>query len=428
MKIQLPKTYSQNDPAWRYKTLGNRGTIGDYGCLLTCVAMVVTYFGHEETPATLDDHLIQSNGFANGNLFVWGAIPNIYKDIAYQGQTQTPDALSQGQMQKIKDALDKGFPVILQIDTVPATAAFDEHWILAIGYDGDDFIVQDPWDGATKRITSWGIAPQKLIYAFAYYSGTPTVTIIASPKPQTPTNNGNGISVDSQTFQKLVGKATQWDVIAASLSIDSQDASGGQKAVDAVQKLQLQIATISQGKDASSNMVSQLQSANSLLQSQLSSLQSQYTTLQQQYSSLQSQYAMVNQQYMALQQNSGDSSAVTTLLKKQLTDSQLLIQDLQEQIVKLKSKPVNSTIPEDNSSTKPFWQSKKVIVTALTSILSFGLMAFQTGQIQPGDDWQSIASKLFSSAIAALGISTVANQYVKVQGVIDAVVMDPKTS
>ena len=60
--------------------------------------MVCTYFGHEETPATLNDHLINNNGFANGNLFVWGAISNIYKDITYQGQTETPDALSNAQM------------------------------------------------------------------------------------------------------------------------------------------------------------------------------------------------------------------------------------------------------------------------------------------------------------------------------------------
>lgn len=405
MKIQLPKTYSQNDSQWRIKTLGSKGTIGDYGCLVTCIAMVCTYFGHEETPSTLNDKLKNNGGFANGNLFVWGAITNIYRDIMYQGQVQTPDALTSAQMQKIKDTLDKGYPVIVQIDTVPATTSFDEHWILAIGYDGDDFIIQDPWDGATKRITSWGIAPQKLIYAFAYYVGTPTVTIISTPLPQPPSVSGNTIPVDSVTFQKLVGKATQWDTVAAALSIDSQDAAGGQKAVESVQKLQFQMATASQGKEALNQMISQLQSANTMLQSQAGSLQTQYSTLQQQYG--------------LLQQNSGDSSGVIALLQKQNEEAKETIKGLQDKIVKLESDP--KTI-QTNASTKPFWESKKVIVTGISGLMSLGLIIFQGAQIAPTDNWETVASKLITAAIGALGISTVASQYVKVQGAIDAVV------
>lgn len=419
MKIQLPKTYSQNDSQWRFKTLGSKGTIGDYGCLLTCVAMVCTYFGHEETPSTLNDKLKNNGGFANGNLFVWGAITNIYRDIMYQGQVQTPDALTLAQMQKIKDTLDKGYPVIMQIDTVPATTSFDEHWILAIGYDGDDFIVQDPWDGATKRITSWGVVPQKLIYAFAYYVGTPTVTIISTPQPSTPSVSGNTIPVDSATFQKLVGKATQWDTVAAALSIDNQDATGGQKAVESVQKLQFQMATASQGKEALNQMISQLQSANNMLQSQAGSLQTQYSTLQQQYGSLQSQYTTLNQQYMLLQQNSGDSSGVIALLQKQNEEAKETIKSLQEKVVKLESDPKTVST---NASTKPFWESKKVIVTGISGLMSLGLIIFQGAQITPADNWETVASKLVTAAIGALGISTVASQYVKVQGAIDAVV------
>ena len=399
MKIQLPKTYTQNDPRWKNTVLGNSGTIGDYGCLLTDIAMMCTYYGHEETPASLNSKLKQSGGYQNGNLFVWGAITNLFPDIAYQGQTQTPDALSQAQMDSIKKTLDKGYPVILQIDTIPATAAFDEHWILAIDYDGDDFIVQDPWDGATKRITSWGVLPQELIYAYAYYTGTPTVTLVPSqpavPPTTPPATSDGGVSVDAATFQQLVNKSTQWDTVASFFNIDKQDAVGGQKVVGSMQQLQSQVSAANRDRDNATASVTQLQTS--------------YNALQSQYANLQMQYNALQQNFLNLQQSAGVAS-----------DAQNTIKDLQAQVLQLqKNQTQNSSVPVDNASTKPFWQSKKVMVTGASGLLSAGLIALETMQIKPGDDWQSIGAKLFSAAVGALGISTVASQYVKIQGLID---------
>jgi len=173
MKINLPKIYSQNDEQWKNKTLGTKGTIGAYGCLLTNIAMLCVYFGKNETPDTLNEKLKKNGGYVNGNLYVWGALTKIYPDITYQGQVLTPNPLTKAQMDFIRARIDEGYPVVLQIDTIPSTSQLDEHWILAVDYDGDDFIIVDPWDGAVKRITSWGVQPQKLIYAYAWYKGTP---------------------------------------------------------------------------------------------------------------------------------------------------------------------------------------------------------------------------------------------------------------
>jgi hypothetical protein len=173
MKINLPKIYSQNDERWKNKTLGTKGTIGAYGCLLTDIAMLCVYFGHDETPDTLNEKLKANGGYQDGNLYVWGALTKIYPDITYQGQVLTPDPLTKTQMDFIRSRIDEGYPVVLQIDAIPSTAQLDEHWVLAVDYDGDDFILADPWDGAVKRITSWGVEPKKIIYAYAWYKGTP---------------------------------------------------------------------------------------------------------------------------------------------------------------------------------------------------------------------------------------------------------------
>ncbi len=132
MKVQLPKTYSQNDSKWKNKPLGTSGTIGEYGCLITDVAMTSCYFGHDETPLSINEKLTRGGGYVNGNLFVWGALSKMYPDIVYQGQTQTPDPLTQGQMDEIRHTIDQKFPVFLQIDTIPATSGLDEHWVLSV--------------------------------------------------------------------------------------------------------------------------------------------------------------------------------------------------------------------------------------------------------------------------------------------------------
>lgn len=402
MKIQLPRTYSQNDPQWKNTTLGTRGTIGDYGCLMTSAAMMCTYFGHNETPTTLNEKLKKNGGYVNGNIFVWGAVSSIYSDIRYEGQVQTPDPLTKGQMDSIKINIDKGYPVFFQIDTVPATSAFDEHWVLAIDYDGDDFIVQDPWDGATKRITSWGVKPQELIYAYSYYSGTPTRVT----SPQTPQGDDNGISVDEETFQRLVTKSTQWDAVSLFLQVDNGDASGGQKAVSLIQQVRNDLSLCQQDANNSSILLSRLQSSYNALQGQYNALQAQYATLQQDY---------LNN---ASQPIDPTSSQAFITLQKSYVEAENTIKNLQVKIIELQ-KVQNSLPPSDNSSTKPFWESKKVIVTSLSGLVSAGLILMQTLQIKPGDDWQEIAVKLLSAAAASLGISAVGNQYVKSQGEID---------
>lgn len=401
MKVQLPKTYSQNDPQWKNKTLGTSGTIGDFGCLMTDVAMTACYFGHNETPVTLNDKLNRVGGFVSGNLFVWGALSSLYSDIVYQGQTQTPDPLTQGQMDQIRHIIDQKFPVFLQIDTVPATSGLDEHWVLAVDYDGDDLIVQDPWDGATKRITSWGVRPQELIYAYAHYSGTPVAATTMPSQPGGTT--GSSMTIDKATFEQLVNKSSQWDVVAGTLAIDKNDATGGQKASQRIQQLERDINNMQLQRDDATTTLSHMQGG--------------YNSLQMQYTGLQAQYNSLQHDYLALQQNSGAPTDAMIALQKKYDDAAKTINDLEEQIAQTRVK--SALPPETNSSTKPFWESKKLIVTAVTSVIPAALILVQTAQVNAGDSWQDIAIKVLGAAAASLGISMVGNQYVKAQGAID---------
>lgn len=345
MKIQLPKTYSQNDPLWKNKILGTAGTIGQYGCLIACAAMMSTYFGHEETPDSLNEFLKNHAGYSQGNLYVWTAITNRYADIVFQGLIKTPDALTKAQMDAIRMIIDQKYPVFLKIDVVPTTSKLDEHWVLAVDYDGDDFIIQDPWDGSQKRITSWGVQPQKLIYGYGYYSGSP----ISSARESV---------VNTEVYETLSVKANNWDKLIRKVGLEESEAQSGDKLLAKIDEYEIEKAL---WKNEKENYLAELTK-------------------------------------LRLQPVNNPEPATETVNNPSLVDA----------------------------SSKAFWQSKKVIISLASNLLSFGLILFQTAQVKPGDDWQTASVKLLGAALAAFGISNVASQYVKAQGLIDTTAMEKK--
>ena len=160
MKIQLPKLYTQ---------IGNLTPIGNsninaIGCLTVLASMTSTYFGHPIDPSTL----AKSVKYV-GNLWNWLELTRLNSEIIYKGQIQTPNDLTDFQMNQIRDLINRGYPVFLQIKT----PTLPEHWILAVDYVGDDFQCADPLTNPPKvhPITNFGIAPRKVIYAYAWYEG-----------------------------------------------------------------------------------------------------------------------------------------------------------------------------------------------------------------------------------------------------------------
>ncbi len=244
MKVNLPQKFSQNDPRWKNATLGTLGTIGAYGCLENDATMVADYYGANETPLTLNDKMKANGGYSGGNLFVWGVFAKLF-GLKYSGQFQSSALLTKAHMDQIRSALDKGFPVFLQIDTVPSTSSLDEHWILAVDYEGDDFLIQDPWDGATKRITSWGVAPQKLIYAWCWYEG----------KVPSATSNDVVMEIKASERDFLVSRSTVAKEIGEFLGVSDPDHAPSEASINVVKGIKSRVTDVEK----------QLTSANSEL-------------------------------------------------------------------------------------------------------------------------------------------------------------------
>lgn len=198
--MEIPLTlFSQRDDRWKNKKLGTSNvTIGGYGCLVTCFAMVAKYYGKDTDPDRLNQELIKVSGFANdkkeimgalSNRYVWKSITKIYSDITEPKLTETPLAVSSSQFEAIAAETNSGRPVILKVDFIPATTEVDEHYVVVMGAtkaeDGTwTLIVADPWYGDKASLVRYGV-PSKTIQRFIFTAGlVPTQPVDAVNEDQ----------------------------------------------------------------------------------------------------------------------------------------------------------------------------------------------------------------------------------------------------
>ena len=172
---------SQSDARWKNDKLGTSNTtIGGYGCLITSVSMMLRHLGFDTDPARLNTLLKNNGGFHSGNLFVWGSLSALYPGVkfAYRYSGSATD--------KINASLAAGMPVIVHVDYNPSTPAIDEHWVLVVGRQGDDYIINDPKDGKQLLFsTRYGVASKNIHTVCTYnFSGiVPPVEPEPEPSP-----------------------------------------------------------------------------------------------------------------------------------------------------------------------------------------------------------------------------------------------------
>ncbi len=157
--------YSQNDPRWKNNKLGTSSTtIGWNGCLITCCAMVMKFYGADIDPATLNAYLTNNNGYDKGNLLWWGRVPNM-SISTWVDCLNVPAPLSQ-----IDACLGRGEPVIVHVDFVPSTSVINDHYVLIVGKRGDDdYWMADPWTGTLGSFRNEYGDPVRWIFRVVSY-------------------------------------------------------------------------------------------------------------------------------------------------------------------------------------------------------------------------------------------------------------------
>jgi len=136
---------NQRDIRWKNKLInGTTSTIGNYGCTLTCLAMLA-----DTTPDVVNSKLMAVNGFLK-DLIIWTAINKTDLPVRFtdMGRAYSYDN------DKVKQAIEKngGCLVEVDFDGVIATPN-DRHWVLFIG-NGKAY---DPWTGTEISTTKYPI-------------------------------------------------------------------------------------------------------------------------------------------------------------------------------------------------------------------------------------------------------------------------------
>lgn len=218
MKILEISRYSQRDSRWANQRLGtvNGTTIGSDGCVISCHAMRLTWGGKAMTPADLDNFLTDNNLYYSGNLWVPSRASQIWDKYKYIKTTyceNTPAPIAD-----IKTAIDRGQPPTLWVINGGV-----RHNVLAVGYDGDQIYVNDPWMGDRVRMDQrWGNSAS-VILSVDYYEG---------PMPDSTTY----VQVPSKDFEGMVFKSTQHDKTSKNWGFDDPRNTTAEQIDDKIQK------------------------------------------------------------------------------------------------------------------------------------------------------------------------------------------------
>jgi len=109
-----------------------------------------------KTPPEVNQILKDNGGFTQGSgNFIWSksivlGLAQHYSSPRYEGP------VTDAAIQKAKDFLTQGYPVVCEVDFNPATYGEEQHYVLLTGFEGDKFFINDPWMGQELTLDTYG--------------------------------------------------------------------------------------------------------------------------------------------------------------------------------------------------------------------------------------------------------------------------------
>jgi len=148
-KVVIPvPIFEQGDPRWTFDLLGPTiDTMGQAGCAVTSVAMVLSAYGVDTDPQRLNQYLTLHGGYTDEGWLYWEKAA----EVAPAGQVEKAyeDPPSYGLVDR---NLLAGNPVIVRLKLRNGHT----HFVVIVGKEGWDYLIQDPARGA-----AWGVYPLK---------------------------------------------------------------------------------------------------------------------------------------------------------------------------------------------------------------------------------------------------------------------------
>jgi hypothetical protein len=158
--------YSQLDPRWKNDRLGHgQPTVGSWGCLMTCFAMMLTAYGRRFNPAELNNRLKQigDDGF-RGPVVQFVAPTRLLPGLTRHGNLRSnrspvldwTEWTGEDPIVRIDSAIAAGHTVIAQVDRSPNDGRYhadtESHWVILVSRtaDASDYLILDPMTPANQ--------------------------------------------------------------------------------------------------------------------------------------------------------------------------------------------------------------------------------------------------------------------------------------
>jgi len=168
--------FSQRDSGWKDDLMGLSGLkVGDYGCAMTCTAMVLEYYGVDTDPGVLNAWLSSHGGYTSGGALYWSKLAEYSEgrvQFVHSSEFWSFSSPSTKHWEKLDQELDQGRPVIVKVDFDPSSP-FVEHWVLVTCKSGNDYYINDPWDSPQvpdKTLSHYG----DTFYGMRFYDDIPS--------------------------------------------------------------------------------------------------------------------------------------------------------------------------------------------------------------------------------------------------------------
>ena len=184
---------SQRDERYKYIQFGDTN-IGDNGCILIDIVMLLKYLGLDIDPQRLVDWL-KANGGLYGNLFVWKSIEKLLPGLTFIQK------YTGARLDMIDESLSRKMPCLVHVDYDPATSLIDQHWILIVDKVDGRYVAIDPKDGMRIWFDERYGDPLTNIYNVSTYSYSEVP--ISPNTPKTKIVQIGKTLVDYQNLRKL---------------------------------------------------------------------------------------------------------------------------------------------------------------------------------------------------------------------------------
>lgn len=162
--------WRQRDASWSNVRIGNTtSTIGDIGCLVTSIAILIQKSGVNTAtitpfnPGTFVEALNKVGGFSSNGSLQYAPISQVVPDFKYMGQIELRGKTREEKLSIITNYFNQGY--YLTVEVKGATPG-NQHWVAVIGIDGNNIKMVDP---ATDHTDMWSAYEWSKTSQFNYF-------------------------------------------------------------------------------------------------------------------------------------------------------------------------------------------------------------------------------------------------------------------